>query len=45
MCEYFEEEKIDPRNYIYEWVMTMFTRALPLELTKKVWDMYFLDGF
>lgn len=25
--------------------MTMFTRALPLELTKRVWDFYFLDGF
>jgi hypothetical protein len=45
LCEYFEEEKIDPRNYIYEWVMTMFTRALPLDIAKRVWDLYYLDGF
>ena len=32
LCEYFEEEKIDPRNYVYEWVMTMFTRALSPEV-------------
>jgi len=25
LCEFFEEEKIDPRQYVYEWVMTMFT--------------------
>ena len=28
LCEFFEEEQIDPRNYVYEWVMTMYTRAL-----------------
>ena len=45
LCEQFEEEKIDPRSYVYEWVMTMYTRALPHNVTKKIWDIYFLDGF
>ena len=45
LCEYFEEEKIDPRNYIYEWIMTIYTRALPINVTKKIWDLYFIDGF
>lgn len=45
LCEYFEEENVDPRNYIYEWIMTIYTRALPIEIAKKIWDLYFIDGF
>lgn len=45
LCEYFEEEKIDPRSYVYEWVMTLYTRALPIEVAKRIWDLYFIDGF
>ena len=25
--------------------MTLYTRALSLKLAKRVWDLYFLDGF
>lgn len=25
--------------------MTLYTRALPVEVTKRVWDLYFIDGF
>jgi len=45
LWEYFEEEKIDPRSYVYEWVMTFYTRALPTKVAKRVWDLYFIDGF
>jgi hypothetical protein len=45
LCEYFEEENIDPRSYVYEWVMTLYTRALPISVTKRIWDLYFIDGF
>jgi TBC1 domain family member 14 len=45
LCEYFEEEKIDPRSYVYEWVMTLYTRALPMDVAVRVWDLYFIDGF
>ena len=45
LWEYFEEEKIDPRSYVYEWIMTLYTRALPVNVTKRVWDLFFIDGF
>ena len=45
LWEYFEEEKIDPRSYIYEWIMTLYTRALPVNVAKRVWDLFFIDGF
>lgn len=25
--------------------MTIYTRALPINVTKRVWDLYFIDGF
>ena len=44
LCEHFELESIQPKHYIYEWFMTLFTRAFDLKLVTRVWDFYFLDG-
>ncbi len=37
-------ENVQPKQYAYEWFMTIFTRALNLSLVSRVWDFYFLDG-
>jgi len=37
-------EEIKPRQYVYKWIMTLFSRTLPLKLASHVWDLYFLDG-
>jgi hypothetical protein len=37
-------ENIQPKQYVYEWFMTLFTRSLNLSLVSRVWDFYFLDG-
>lgn len=37
-------ENIQPKQYVYEWFMTLYTRALNLSLVSRVWDFYFLDG-
>ncbi len=44
LCEHLEMENIQPKQYVYEWFMTLFTRALGLTLLTRVWDFYFLDG-
>lgn len=44
LCEHLEMENIQPRQYVYEWFMTLFTRALNLSIVSRVWDFYFLDG-
>jgi len=44
LCEHFELENVQPKHYIYEWFMTLFTRAFDLKLVTRVWDFYFLDG-
>lgn len=45
LCEHFELEGVQPRQYIFEWFMTLFTRVFKdLTLTRRIWDFYFLDG-
>ena len=44
LCEHFELENIQPKHYIFEWFMTLFTRVFGLKLVSRVWDFYFLDG-
>jgi hypothetical protein len=44
LCEHFELENIQPKVYLYEWFMTLFTRAFDLRIVTRVWDFYFLDG-
>jgi hypothetical protein len=44
LCEHLETENIMPKQYVYEWFMTLFTRALKVELVSRVLDLYFLDG-
>ena len=44
LCEHFELENIQPKQYVFEWFMTLFTRAFDLKLVTRIWDFYFLDG-
>ena len=44
LCEHFEMEEIKPRQYVYKWIMTLFSTTLSLKVTSHVWDLYFLDG-
>lgn len=44
LCEHFELENILPKQYLFEWFMTLFTRAFDLKLVTRIWDLYFLDG-
>jgi hypothetical protein len=44
LCEHFELEKIMPRNYLFQWFMTMFSRTFGIKLTTRVWDLYLIDG-
>ena len=44
LCDHFEMEEIKPRQYVYKWIMTLFSTTLPLRVVSHVWDLYFLDG-
>ena len=40
----FELIRLTPDMYIVDWVLTIFSKALPLDLAMRVWDYFFLEG-
>lgn len=44
VSKHMKELGISPEVYIIDWVLTIFAKALPLDLSARVWDMVFLDG-
>lgn len=41
---HFEEIRLTPDMYIIDWVLTLFSKALPLDLAMRVWDSFFYEG-
>lgn len=35
---------LTPDLYLQEWIYTLYTRSLPLDLASRVWDVYCRDG-
>lgn len=44
LCFHFEDEGIQPNLYLYEWFMSLFAKALNMDIVCRVWDLIFLDG-
>ncbi|KAL3317140.1 hypothetical protein Ciccas_004211 [Cichlidogyrus casuarinus] len=36
--------KVEPFIYLYDWLLTMYSRTLPMDARMFVWDLFFLDG-
>jgi len=30
--------------FMYDWVLTLFSKSLPLEISSRIWDRYILQG-
>ena len=44
LCEHFDELNLLPENYFLSWNMTLFTRDVNLELAKRIWDVFMVEG-
>jgi TBC1 domain family member 14 len=44
LCFHFEDEGIQPNLYLYEWFMSLFAKALNIDIVCRVWDLILLDG-
>jgi len=44
LCFHFEDEGILPNLYLYEWFMSLFAKALNMDIVCRVWDLILLDG-
>eukprot|EP01102_Stenamoeba_stenopodia_P011299 TRINITY_DN3458_c0_g1_i2.p1 TRINITY_DN3458_c0_g1~~TRINITY_DN3458_c0_g1_i2.p1 ORF type:complete len:481 (-),score=78.86 TRINITY_DN3458_c0_g1_i2:55-1497(-) len=41
---HFQDHNISSLVFIVDWVLTIFSKALPLEAVSRVWDNYFVEG-
>jgi hypothetical protein len=45
VAKHFDREGIHPSMYLFEWIMTMFSRSLSLEVSFRIWDSFLLLGY
>ena len=43
LYEHFEEQGVKPDLYLIEWIFTLFSKSLPLDVMSRVWDVFFRD--
>ncbi|PXF42307.1 TBC1 domain family member 14 [Gracilariopsis chorda] len=41
---HFKKHGIDSDLYMINWIMSLYCRALPLDLVTRIWDIYVVDG-
>ncbi|XP_072041794.1 TBC1 domain family member 12-like isoform X2 [Amphiura filiformis] len=41
---HFQEQELTPDLYIIEWLYTLHSKSLPLDVSCRVWDVFFRDG-
>ncbi|XP_071947662.1 TBC1 domain family member 12-like [Antedon mediterranea] len=41
---HFEELEVTPDLYIIDWMYTLYSKSLPLDVACRVWDVFFRDG-
>ena len=44
LSDHFTRLGLRPDLYLLDWVMTVFSRCCPLDLTCRIWDMIIRDG-
>ncbi len=43
LYKHFKEQNVKPDLYLIEWVFTLFSKSLPLDVMSRVWDVFFRD--
>ncbi|XP_052248979.1 TBC1 domain family member 14-like [Dreissena polymorpha] len=44
LASHFKKNNLTPDIYLYDWIFTLFSKSLPLELACRVWDIFCRDG-
>ena len=45
LFDHMIEEFYTPALYATNWFMTLFSSRMPIELTLRIWDIFFIEGF
>ncbi|XP_056222531.1 TBC1 domain family member 12-like isoform X3 [Seriola aureovittata] len=41
---YFQSVGVTPDLYLLDWILSLYTKPLPLDVACRVWDVFFRDG-
>ncbi|XP_077445910.1 TBC1 domain family member 14 [Stigmatopora argus] len=41
---HFKRNKLTPDIYLIDWIFTLYSKSLPLDLASRVWDVFCRDG-
>ena len=44
LCEHFDKIGLIPQNYFWNWIMTIFTHVLNVDLCCRIWDVFMIEG-
>lgn len=44
LYNHFKEQKLNTELFMIDWIYTLFTKVLPLDISTRVWDLMFRDG-
>ena len=44
LCDHFEKEGINPKMYLFEWLLTLYSKSLNLDIVCRIWDLMFVDS-
>eukprot|EP00466_Bigelowiella_natans_P005260 jgi/Bigna1/87103/estExt_fgenesh1_pg.C_160228 len=44
LYDHFEEIEIKPGMYLYEWLLTIYSRSLPIDIAHRIWDNFLFHG-
>ncbi|CAD5118092.1 DgyrCDS6829 [Dimorphilus gyrociliatus] len=44
LYKHFELYKLTPDLYLIDWIFTLYSKSLPLDVASRVWDVFYRDG-
>jgi len=44
LYKHFETVELKPGMYLYEWLLTIYSRSLPIDLAHRIWDNFLYHG-
>lgn len=44
VCENFKKNGVSTDLYLIEWIMTIFSKNLNVDLAARIWDLYMIEG-
>ncbi len=44
LARHFKQEGVRPDMYMIDWLMTLFSRSMPMNVSARVWDLYLSPG-